>query len=67
MFLQLSSILGPAKATLGERVDTVLGWGVVRAYHAASDTYVVDLGERAMLAGRGGAILRVACMAWTRT
>lgn len=46
MFLQLSSILGPAKATLGERVDTVLGWGVVRAYHAASDTYVVDLGER---------------------
>lgn len=46
LFLQLSSILDPAKATLGERVDTVLGWGVVRAYHAASDTYVVNLGER---------------------
>lgn len=50
MFLQLSSILGPAKATVGERVDTRLGWGVLRSYHSASDTYVVDLGEK----GRNG-------------
>lgn len=46
LFLQLSAILGPAKATLGERVDTSLGSGVVCAYHAASDTYVVHLGEK---------------------
>lgn len=46
MFLQLSAILGTARATLGERVDTPYGWGVLRAYHTASDTYVVDLGKR---------------------
>lgn len=45
MFLQLSAILGPARATLGERVDTCLGWGVLRNYRTTSDTYVVDLGE----------------------
>lgn len=45
MFLQLSGILGSAKATLGETVDTSLGAGVVRSYSATSDTYVVDLGE----------------------
>lgn len=45
MFLQLSAILGPAKATLGDRVGTSLGAGVLRAYRAASDTYVIDLGE----------------------
>lgn len=48
MFLQLSAILGPAKATLGDRVDTTLGSGVLRAYRAASDTYVVNLGETVM-------------------
>lgn len=45
LFLQLSSIVGPAKATLGETVDTKFGRGVLQAYSIASDTYTVALSE----------------------
>ena len=45
MFLQLSAIVGPAKATLDEAVDTTFGPGVVRCYSARTDTYLVGLGE----------------------
>ncbi|CAN0368501.1 unnamed protein product [Ectocarpus sp. 12 AP-2014] len=56
MFLQLSAILGPAKATLGDRVGTSLGVGVVRAYRAASDTYVIDLGWGLLHSPHGSAL-----------
>ena len=45
MFLQLSAIVGPAKAILGQAVDTALGPGVVRSYSMKTDTYVINLGE----------------------
>lgn len=45
MFVQLTSILGPAKATVGATVVTPLGTGVLKKYSSPSDSYTVDLGE----------------------
>lgn len=44
MFLQPSGIVEAARATIGDRVSTSLGSGVVRCYSSASDTYTIDLG-----------------------
>lgn len=52
LFLQLDAVLGPAKATLGEAVDTSFGSGVIRAYATRSDTYTVDMGKRSALLSR---------------
>lgn len=46
LFLQLDAVLGPAKATLGETIETSFGSGVVRAYAIRLDTYTIDLGKR---------------------
>lgn len=45
MYLQLSAILGPAKATVGQTVETKLGSGVLQVYSIHVDTYRVNLGE----------------------